>query len=85
MCSNAYRWGSEEGIGGFAILRNIMFSSAFGRKDPILKERLFGLTNNQGNHGEDVKELFLKFQHQHIPTINTSGQIPLKMSFPYRT
>jgi hypothetical protein len=40
-------------------------------KTPILKERLFGLTNNQGNHGEDVKELFLKFQLPHIPTINT--------------
>ena len=57
--SNAYRWG-EEGIGGFTDSREIMcLAPAFWNgKDPILKERLFGLTNNQGNHGEDVKELY---------------------------
>jgi len=57
--SNAYRWG-EEGIGGFTDSREILcLAPAFWNgKDDILKERLFGLTNNQGNHGEDVKELY---------------------------
>ncbi len=57
--SKAYRWG-EEGIGGFCDSREILcLAPAFWNgKDPILKERLFGLTNNQGNHGEDVKELY---------------------------
>ncbi|WP_418264243.1 MGH1-like glycoside hydrolase domain-containing protein [Flavobacterium faecale] len=57
--SNAYRWG-EEGIGGFCDSREILcLAPAFWNgKDPILKERLYGLTNNQGNHGEDVKELY---------------------------
>ncbi|WP_282124168.1 MGH1-like glycoside hydrolase domain-containing protein [Algibacter mikhailovii] len=57
--SNAYRWG-EEGIGGFTDSREIlcMAPAFWNGKDDILKERLFGLTNNQGNHGEDVKELY---------------------------
>ncbi|MGJ5641546.1 MGH1-like glycoside hydrolase domain-containing protein [Formosa sp. S-31] len=57
--SNAYRWG-EEGIAGFCDARQILcLAPAFWNgKDPILKERLFGLTNNEGNHGEDVKELY---------------------------
>tara|TARA_R110001592_G_scaffold2878_4_gene16195 strand:- start:3630 stop:6266 length:2637 start_codon:yes stop_codon:yes gene_type:complete len=65
--SNAYRWG-EEGIGGFCDSREIMcLAPAFWNgKDKILKERLFGLTNNQGNHGEDVKELY--FHQVSTPT-----------------
>ena len=57
--SNAYRWG-EEGIAGFCDSREIMCLAPvfWNGKDAILKERLFGLTNNQGNHGEDVKELY---------------------------
>jgi hypothetical protein len=57
--SNAYRWG-EEGIAGFCDYKQILcLAPAFWNgNDPILKERLFGLTNNQGNHGEDVKELY---------------------------
>lgn len=57
--SNAYRWG-EEGIAGFCDSREILCLAAafWNGKDDILKERLFGLTNNQGNHGEDVKELY---------------------------
>ena len=57
--SNAYRWG-EEGIAGFCDSREILcLAPAFWNgNDPILKERLFGLTNNEGNHGEDVKELY---------------------------
>jgi len=57
--SNAYRWG-EEGIAGFTDSKELLcLAPAFWNgKDTILKERLFGLTNNQGNHGEDVKELY---------------------------
>jgi hypothetical protein len=55
----AWRWG-EEGIGGFSDKRQrICFSVAlWNKKDPILKERLFGLNGSEGNHGEDVKELY---------------------------
>jgi hypothetical protein len=57
--SRAYRWG-EDGIAGISDDRQILcFSVAlWNEKDPILKERLFGLTNEEGNHGEDVKELY---------------------------
>jgi hypothetical protein len=57
--SRAYRWG-EDGIAGISDDRQLLcFSVAFwNEKDPILKERLFGLTNSEGNHGEDVKELY---------------------------
>nr|WKN37046.1 glucosidase [Tunicatimonas sp. TK19036] len=57
--SIAYRWG-EEGIAGFCDQHQILcLAPAFWNgNDPILKERLFGLTNHQGNHGEDVKELY---------------------------
>lgn len=57
--SKAYRWG-EEGIGGISDNKSILcFSWAFwNTHDPILKERLFGLSGNEGNHGEDVKELY---------------------------
>lgn len=57
--SKAYRWG-EEGIGGISDHRQrLCIAWAFWNgKDEMLKERLFGLTGNQGNHGEDVKELY---------------------------
>ncbi len=57
--SKAYRWG-EEGIAGISDDQQLIcFSLAlWNKKDPILKERLFGLTNPEGNHGEDVKELY---------------------------
>jgi hypothetical protein len=55
--SRAYRWG-EDGIAGFGDerLRWCLGVALWNGRDPILKERLFGLTNEQGNHGEDVKE-----------------------------
>ena len=55
--SRAYRWG-EDGIAGFSDAEQIVCLSLalWNGNDPILKERLFGLTNAQGNHGEDVKE-----------------------------
>jgi hypothetical protein len=57
--SKAWRWG-EEGIGGFCDDKQILcFAlSLWNKKDPILKERLFGLTGHEGNHGEDVKEIY---------------------------
>src|SRR5688500_13593050 len=55
--SRAYRWG-EDGLLGISDREcRLCFALAlWNTKDPILKERLFGLTNAQGNHGEDVKE-----------------------------
>jgi Glycosyl hydrolase family 63 C-terminal domain len=55
--SRAYRWG-EDGIAGFSDGYQLVCLSLalWNGADPILKERLFGLTNAQGNHGEDVKE-----------------------------
>lgn len=57
--SRVYRWG-EDGIAGISDeMQRICFSIAlWNGKDAILKERLFGLTGNEGNHGEDVKELY---------------------------
>lgn len=57
--SRAYRWG-EDGLAGLSDDRQTLcFALAlWNEKDPILKERLFGLTNAEGNHGEDVKEYY---------------------------
>ncbi len=65
--SRAYRWG-EDGIGGISDRHQmICFGLAlWNGRDPILKERLFGLTGNEGNHGEDVKEYY--FYQDSTPT-----------------
>src|SRR5947207_6446612 len=57
--SRAYRWG-EDGLAGISDYKQrLCFAWAFWNgQDPILKERLFGLAGPQGNHGEDVKELY---------------------------
>ncbi len=57
--SKAYRWG-EDGLGGICDRQQyICFALAlWNGQDPILKERLFGLTGNEGNHAEDVKEYY---------------------------
>jgi Glycosyl hydrolase family 63 C-terminal domain len=57
--SKAYRW-NEDGLGGFCDRhQQICFAVAlWNGRDPILKERLFGLTGHEGNHGEDVKECY---------------------------
>ena len=57
--SRAYRWG-EDGLAGISDdKQQLCFALAlWNRRDPILKERLFGLTNSEGNHGEDVKEYY---------------------------
>jgi hypothetical protein len=62
-----YRWG-EDGLGGISdYFQNLCFAVAlWNGKDPILKERLFGVGNYDGNHGEDVKELY--YYQDNIPT-----------------
>ncbi|MCW5910375.1 MAG: glucosidase [Cyclobacteriaceae bacterium] len=57
--SKAYRWG-EEGIAGISDEKQFLCLALalWNKKDPILKERFFGLTNPEGNHGEDVKEIY---------------------------
>jgi hypothetical protein len=57
--SRAYQWG-EDGLAGISDDRQLLcFAMAlWNGKDPIIKERLFGLTNGEGNHGEDVKEYY---------------------------
>jgi hypothetical protein len=57
--SQAYRWG-EDGIAGISDDRQLLCLAIalWNGEDPILKERLFGLTGNEGNHGEDVKEYY---------------------------
>ncbi|AFZ34473.1 hypothetical protein Sta7437_0888 [Stanieria cyanosphaera PCC 7437] len=63
----AYRWG-EDGIAGISDNhQRLCFALAFwNEQDPFLKERLFGLSNSQGNHGEDVKEYY--FHLDNTPT-----------------
>ncbi len=65
--SRAYRWG-EDGIAGISDdkQRLCLALALWNEKDPILKERLFGLTNAEGNHGEDVKEYY--FYVDNVPT-----------------
>ena len=65
--SRAYRWG-EDGIDGISDEKQrLCFAVAlWNGADPIVKERLFGLTNSEGNHGEDVKEYY--FYLDNTPT-----------------
>jgi hypothetical protein len=65
--SRAYRWG-EDGLAGFCDDRQLwcLGLALWNGRDPIIKERLFGLTNEEGNHGEDVKELY--FHQDATPT-----------------
>jgi hypothetical protein len=82
--SRIYRWG-EDGIAGVSDDRQILcFSLAlWNGADPILKERLFGLTNSEGNHGEDVKEYY--FYLDSTPThsyMNMLYKYPQK-AYPY--
>ncbi len=75
--SKTYRWG-EEGIGGICDTKQrLCFAVAFWNgKDPILKETFFGLSNQQGNHGEDVKEYFYYLD-------NTPTHSYMKMLYKY--
>jgi len=75
--SKAYRWG-EEGIGGVSdVKQKLCIAWAFWNgKDPFLKERLFGLDGNEGNHGEDIKEVYYYLD-------NTPSHSYMKMLYKY--
>ncbi len=78
--SRAYRWG-EDGIAGLSDERQrLCFSLAlWNGVDPILKERMFGLTNGQGNHGEDVKEYWF-----YLDSTPTHSYMKLLYKYPQR-
>src|SRR6266478_6449687 len=84
--SRAYRWG-EDGLGGISDRHQMMcFGLAlWNGRDHILKERLFGLTGNQGNHGEDVKEYY--FYLDSTPTHSYMRMLYKypQAEFPYET
>ena len=83
--SRAYRWG-EDGLAGISDdKQQLCFSIAlWNGRDPILKERLFGLTNSEGNHGEDVKEYYFYLDstptHSYMKYLYKYPQ----SEFPYR-
>src|SRR5579862_526434 len=78
--SRAYRWG-EDGLAGICDEKQrLCFSVAlWNGRDPILKERLFGLTNSQGNHGEDVKEYYF-----YIDSTPTHSYMKYLYKYPQR-
>jgi hypothetical protein len=82
--SRAYRW-NEDGLAGICDRhQRICFALAlWNRRDPILKERLFGLTGSEGNHGEDVKEYYFYLDstptHSYMKFLYKYGQDP----YPY--
>ena len=75
--SKAYRWG-EEGIAGISDNKQLLCFAVglWNQKDPIIKERYFGLTGSEGNHGEDVKELYYYLD-------NTPTHSYMKMLYKY--
>ena len=83
--SRAYRWG-EDGLAGLSEdTQRLCFAIAlWNGRDPILKERLFGLTNSEGNHGEDVKEYYFYLDstptHSYMKYLYKYPQAP----YPYR-
>jgi hypothetical protein len=78
--SRVYRWG-EDGLGGISDdQQRLCFALAlWNEHDPILKERLFGLTNNEGNHGEDVKEYYF-----YIDSTPTHSYMKYLYKYPQR-
>ena len=78
--SRAYRWG-EDGLAGLSDDKQFLCLSLalWNGVDPILKERLFGLTNNQGNHGEDVKECYF-----YLDATPTSSYLRMLYKYPLR-
>ncbi len=82
--SRAYRWGEDAIAGICDEKQHLCFGVAmWNERDPILKERFFGLTNPQGNHGEDVKELYYHLDatptHSYLKTLYKYPQA----EFPY--
>jgi hypothetical protein len=78
--SRAYRWG-EDGIAGFSDHHQRICLSLvlWNGRDPILKERLFGLTNSEGNHGEDCKELYY-----YLDATPTHSYLKMLYKYPQR-
>jgi hypothetical protein len=78
--SRAYRWG-EDGIGGISDDQQVLcFALAFWNgRDAILKERLFGLTGEEGNHGEDVKEYYF-----YLDSTPTHSYMKMLYRYPHR-
>ena len=78
--SRAYRWG-EDGIAGLSDdqQRLCLALALWNGKDPILKERLFGLTNSEGNHGEDSKELYY-----YLDATPTHSYLKMLYKYPQR-
>jgi hypothetical protein len=78
--SRAYRWG-EDGLAGFSDeqQRLCLSLALWNGRDPILKERLFGLTNAEGNHGEDVKELYY-----YLDATPTHSYLKMLYKYPQR-
>ncbi len=78
--SRAYRWG-EDGLAGFCDheQRLCLSLALWNGRDPILKERLFGLTNGEGNHGEDVKELYY-----YLDATPTHSYLKMLYKYPQR-
>jgi hypothetical protein len=72
----AYRW-NEDGLGGISDAgQSPCFAMAvWNGRDPILKERAFGLTGDQGNRGEDVEEYY--FYRDATPYVQSSGKSPV--------
>ncbi|WP_216859126.1 MGH1-like glycoside hydrolase domain-containing protein [Hymenobacter citatus] len=79
--SKAYRWG-EDGIGGICDDDQLLCLSValWNGQDPILKERLFGLSGPEGNHGEDVKELYY-----YLDNTPTHSYMQMLYKYPQRT
>jgi len=77
--SRAYRWG-EDGLAGFCDDRQrlCLAVALWNGRDPILKERLFGLTNSEGNHGEDVKECYY-----YLDATPTSSYLRMLYKYPH--
>jgi hypothetical protein len=78
--SRAYRWG-EDGLAGLSdeSQRLCLSLALWNGQDPILKERLFGLTNVEGNHGEDVKELYY-----YLDATPTHSYLKMLYKYPQR-
>ncbi|HEY6169420.1 MAG TPA: glucosidase, partial [Verrucomicrobiae bacterium] len=78
--SRAYRWG-EDGIAGISDdqSRLCLSLALWNGKDPILKERIFGLTNSEGNHGEDAKELYY-----YLDATPTHSYLKMLYKYPQR-
>src|SRR5271166_4298910 len=78
--SKAYRWGEDAIAGICDRYQLLVFGFAFWNgRDPILKERMFGLTNSEGNHGEDVKEYWF-----YLDSTPTHSYLKCQYKYPQR-